>query len=90
MEEKIGIVLEKKETRSNWLRRPLSDDQLKYAALDVEYLPHLYNKQIDELSSNKLKWHDEEIQRLIRLTFNLDIIVTNQLEQYLGLKKTIF
>ena len=78
VEQELDIILEKNETRSNWLRRPLSDAQMKYAALDVEYLPHLYNLQIGELrSSNKLKWHDEEIQRLIRLTFSFDITVTN-------------
>jgi ribonuclease D len=37
--------MDKKETRSNWIRRPLSDAQLKYAALDVEYLIHLYKNK---------------------------------------------
>ena len=35
VKKKLGISLEKKETRSNWIKRPLSDAQLKYAALDV-------------------------------------------------------
>lgn len=39
----LGIVLEKGETRSDWLQRPLSDQQLKYAALDVAYLPEIYD-----------------------------------------------
>ena len=45
VEQELGIFLDKNETRSNWIRRPLSDSQLKYAALDVEYLIHLYNIQ---------------------------------------------
>tara|TARA_B100000212_G_scaffold209241_1_gene158007 strand:+ start:45618 stop:46406 length:789 start_codon:yes stop_codon:yes gene_type:complete len=66
VEKKLGIVLEKKETRSNWLRRPLSNDQLKYAALDVEYLLYLYEEQIAELSlSNKLEWHNQDIDHLM-------------------------
>ena len=71
VEKKLGIVLDKKETRSNWIRRPLSDEQLKYAALDVEYLIHLYIEQVEELStSSKLDWHNQEIQKLIKNTFN--------------------
>lgn len=75
VEEKIGIVLEKKETRSNWLRRPLSDDQLKYAALDVEYLIYLYEGQVYELKKHKkIDWHRQDIDRLIRNTFNPHLI----------------
>jgi len=35
----LGVELAKHETRTDWLRRPLSADQLRYAAEDVEYLP---------------------------------------------------
>ena len=71
VQRELGIVLDKKETRSNWIRRPLSDEQLKYAALDVEYLIHLYIEQVEELStSSKLDWHNQEIQKLIKNTFN--------------------
>ena len=71
VEQEIGIVLNKNETRSNWIRRPLSDSQLKYAALDVEYLIYLYQIQREELmNTSKLEWHDQEIERLIDVTFN--------------------
>ena len=67
----MDIVLSKNETRSNWIRRPLSDSQLKYATLDVEYLIYLYKVQKEELiNTNKLEWHDQEIKRLIEVTFN--------------------
>ncbi|MEQ1760573.1 MAG: ribonuclease D [Vicinamibacterales bacterium] len=34
----FGVHLDKDETRTDWLRRPLSPAQLRYAADDVEYL----------------------------------------------------
>ena len=71
VEQELGITLNKNETRSNWTRRPLSDSQLKYAALDVEYLIHLYKLQKEELSkTSKLDWLDQDIKRLLELTFN--------------------
>ena len=71
VEKKLEITLDKKETRSNWLRRPLSDAQLKYAALDVEYLIHIYELQKEELSkSSKLLWLNQDIKRLVDFTFN--------------------
>ena len=80
VEQEMDIVLNKNETRSNWIRRPLSDSQLKYAALDVEYLIHLYNVQLEELiNTTKLEWHDQEIRRLIEVTFNP--LVHNDLER---------
>ena len=71
VEQELGITLDKNETRSNWIRRPLSDSQLKYAALDVEYLIHLYKLQKEELSrTSKLDWLDQDIKRLSEFTFN--------------------
>lgn len=35
----IGTTLSKAETRTNWLQRPLSDEQRAYAHDDVRYLP---------------------------------------------------
>tara|TARA_B100001250_G_scaffold65148_1_gene51629 strand:+ start:48260 stop:49093 length:834 start_codon:yes stop_codon:yes gene_type:complete len=70
VEKKLDITLDKKETRSNWIRRPLSDAQLSYAASDVEYLIHLFIEQEQELiKSNKKDWHDEDLELLISKTF---------------------
>ena len=69
VEQRLDVIIEKKETRSNWIRRPLTDSQLSYAASDVEFLIHLYETQKDELSKNsKLNWHDQDIERLLRFS----------------------
>ena len=78
VEQELEIVLDKKETRSNWIRRPLTDSQLKYAALDVEYLIPIYELQVNSLlDSKKLEWLKQDISRLIRLTFNPDLSFIN-------------
>ncbi len=83
VEKKLEILLEKKETRSNWLRRPLSDAQLKYAALDVEYLIPIYEDQNKELSrSHKLDWLYQDIDQLKRTTFE-EISTYKQLDRVL-------
>lgn len=37
----LNVLLPKTETRTDWLQRPLSDEQLEYALDDVRYLPAL-------------------------------------------------
>ncbi len=65
LEEKLGIVIDKAETRSNWIKRPLTDSQLKYAVSDVEFLIELYLDQKKSLEKDgKLDWLEEEISFL--------------------------
>jgi ribonuclease D len=42
----FGINLDKSETNSNWLKRPFTDNQLSYAANDVDFLLEIHTKQI--------------------------------------------
>ena len=61
VKEKIGLKVSKDETRTNWLKRPLTEAQLNYAASDVYYLIDLYRLQREEFSkTNKLEWLEEE------------------------------
>ena len=55
-----GYKLDKSETNSNWLKRPLTNEQLKYAADDVNFLIPIYMKQKKELK--KLKKEEEAIK----------------------------
>ena len=48
VEQELGTKLAKTETRTDWLRRPLSPAQIEYAADDVRYLIPLYRKQIEQ------------------------------------------
>lgn len=62
-----GNELEKGETRSDWLQRPLTQSQRDYAALDVLHLHSLYRQLHSRLSNLvRLNWLDEECQRLCR------------------------
>lgn len=74
VEERLDIVLDKNETRSNWVRRPLTESQLNYAASDVQYLIHLYKElEIELIESKKIDWLYEEIQNTVSTTFQPSI-----------------
>ena len=61
----LDIELEKGETRSDWLQRPLTDSQCHYAALDVALLLQCYDKLLIALEQqNKLAWFAEDMQKL--------------------------
>jgi len=65
VEKVLGIKVDKGETRSNWLRRPLRDSQLNYAASDVEFLIELFKNQNKSLiQEDKNNWMDQEIKSL--------------------------
>ena len=60
--KRTGVTLEKSETRSDWLGRPLTVNQEKYAAEDVFYLLDLFSSLQEDLRvSNKLGWFVEEM-----------------------------
>tara|TARA_B100001123_G_scaffold372035_1_gene435688 strand:+ start:41341 stop:42198 length:858 start_codon:yes stop_codon:yes gene_type:complete len=70
----LGVAIDKKETRSNWIKRPLSDSQLRYAASDVQFLLNLSNRFIKKLEFlNRQDWLTQEIE----LLFNNPLISTS-------------
>lgn len=54
LKQMIDIDIEKDQTRSDWLARPLSDKQLCYAANDVIYLNHLAQRLKSQLQEKGL------------------------------------
>ena len=50
----FGINLKQTETNSNWLKRPLSQNQISYAFEDVDYLIDIYFFQRKKLIRNNL------------------------------------
>jgi ribonuclease D len=64
IEAEIGVQLQQSHTRSDWLRRPLSAGQLRYAAEDVWYLPALHSILQGKLAaSGRLTWFVEDMNR---------------------------
>ena len=61
-----GVVLEKGETRSDWLRRPLSASQLAYAADDVRHL-HALHAELDARlhALGRSDWLAQDCARMI-------------------------
>ena len=54
LKQMLDVDIEKDQTRSNWLARPLSSEQLLYAANDVHYLVHLGDQIKQELKQKHL------------------------------------
>ncbi|MCY3871687.1 MAG: ribonuclease D [Gemmatimonadetes bacterium] len=60
----LNIQLPKTETRTDWLRRPLSDKQLAYALDDVRYLPALREHLLTDIHRrDRENWLAEELRQ---------------------------
>lgn len=61
------VMLPKKDSFTDWSRRPLTNSQVRYAADDVRYLPQMYNRMVELLEQkNRLHWLDEVFADLSR------------------------
>ena len=66
LESLMEVSLAKEHSAVDWSQRPLPQDWLNYAALDVELLIELRNEMHAILEkSKKLKWAQEEFQSII-------------------------
>jgi ribonuclease D len=61
----LGIRLPKGDRLTDWLRRPLTNDQCTYAASDVAHLLELYRRFVEELTAvGRLEWVRDECEGL--------------------------
>lgn len=59
------VKLPKADSYTDWSRRPLTDDQLKYALDDVVYLPQIYDIFVHDLKKKgRLSWLDSDFAAL--------------------------
>ena len=66
VQELTGVALAKGETRSDWLRRPLSDSQLQYAADDVVHLDAFHARLDARLRElGRREWLDQDCARML-------------------------
>jgi ribonuclease D len=64
----LGIDIDKGETRSDWLQRPLRPQQIQYAVADVFYLHQCYVRLQALLTDmGRLEWWQEDCRRLLEL-----------------------
>ncbi|WP_019631368.1 ribonuclease D [Actinomadura atramentaria] len=66
VENVLGFLLEKGHSAADWSTRPLPEDWLKYAALDVELLVELRDALAERLAeTGKLAWALEEFAAIL-------------------------
>jgi ribonuclease D len=66
VEELLGMTLAKEHSAVDWSTRPLPEDWLRYAALDVEVLVDLRDAVAGLLAEQgKLEWAEQEFQALV-------------------------
>lgn len=69
LEQELGVVLAKEHSAVDWSTRPLPEDWLAYAALDVEFLVELHRLLVLALDeAGRRDWYEQE--RELLLTFS--------------------
>jgi ribonuclease D len=59
LEERFGVVSDKRMQRTNWGKRPLTPEQISYAQMDTHYLPALRRLQLEELRARD-RWEEAQ------------------------------
>lgn len=65
VKDMLGVELDKSQVRTNWLQRPLTQAQIRYAADDVRYLAQIYPRMLERLTAlGRLDWLEEDFVEL--------------------------
>jgi ribonuclease D len=66
----LGKRVASNQTRTDWLRRPLSPEQIHYALEDAAFLPEIWERQSKSLKScGRLAWAHAEFDRMCQDIF---------------------
>jgi ribonuclease D len=66
VQELLSLALAKEHSAADWSTRPLPETWLTYAALDVDVLPELADRLLEELAAaDKLDWAEQEFTHLL-------------------------
>ncbi|SIR47336.1 ribonuclease D [Pontibacter lucknowensis] len=70
LKEEFDKEIDKSQQSSNWNKRPLTEDQLRYAAIDVIYLHKIKAKLLQEIEKlDRMHWFEEENHLLEQLKY---------------------
>lgn len=65
LQGEIGVSPAKGDRLTDWLRRPLTDSQCQYAAVDVEYLLEVHERLVAQLAdADRLGWAEDACEEL--------------------------
>jgi len=63
----LDVHIDKDQTRSNWLNRPLTLSQIDYASMDVFHLYKIYSQLKTDLNKAHHEiWHKEDCEQLLK------------------------
>ncbi|WP_052501507.1 ribonuclease D [Thiomicrospira microaerophila] len=66
VEAEFSVILDKSMSRTNWLKRPLSEAQIQYALDDVRYLAPWYRKLQNTLTDEQKQALHDDIQQMLQ------------------------
>jgi len=65
IKDTLNVDVDKSQTRTDWMKRPLNEKQIEYAGNDVYYLAQAYPKMLKQLQDlDRLTWLEDDFKAL--------------------------